>query len=1072
MSGVRAYDPFFDGKLAYVGPTTDPQKEILAALHMGAHLDSPHSDLSRAYNQGTVVSFRGPLDPSRLEASLRVLYRRHEALRTSFSSDQEAFFVWDRELEVEVVRASGPEGSIEDERFQELVEGVARHSFDLEDGPLFRAVLVDRGVDQGGDRGVDRGQERWDLILLAHHLVCDGWSMGVLLRELGRIYSDGGESDSGLPPAPRFLEYAELERSREAEGGNEDDIKYWTQQLEGSVPDMDLPTDEVRPAFRTARSAREDIELPAPLLDELRAAAARSGTTLFTFLLSGFYLFLHRISGKRDLVLAVPASGQLARDMPGLVGHCVSALPLRVVVSGREPFARLVERVQDRVVGAFDHQAITMGTILRSIRIPRDPSRVPLAPVMFNLDRSCSRELEAFGDLELEQRTIPKSAEYFELFLNVEERPDRLRLECQFNSDLFHAATIRAWLAAYGTLLASAAREEATVAPVRRIPLVERDQLERDQGPEPPTGPRAPHDRTLPLWFEEVARNHRARTAVRWSGGEASYGDLLAQATGIASCLRELGVRGGDVVGLMTSRTAASPAGILGILGSGAGFLPLDSAHPPARLEMLLDDAAPTALVTDLDLPSRVRGSLPILNPRAFPFFNQGPFRTPIPDPATARAYTIYTSGSTGRPKGVEISHRSLVNLLKAMERLFPMTPDDSLLQVTTLSFDISILELFLPLLSGATLEMTSEEEASDGFALAERVDRARPSIMQATPATWRMMLDSGWEGAPRLRALCGGEAFPPELAADLLSRVGEVWNLYGPTETTIWSTCHRVTDASAPIPIGRPIDHTRVYVLDRHGEPVPPGAPGELYIGGAGVALGYHDRPELTEERFVADPFAGNGARMYRTGDQVRRRHDGVLLYRGREDDQVKIQGYRIELGEVEAALEALPEILQAAAAVRRSGTDRRLIAHVVQEGGGTPAVTEIRRSVAERLPRYMVPGLIVVTDGLPRTLNGKVDRAALSDPWAVDPPREEDEGPRSPEEELMAEVWAEILELPEVTRSDNFFELGGHSLLAMRAVARFEERAGLRVQPRDMFFLTLGQLVKTLPVADALTP
>ncbi|HEU4728990.1 MAG TPA: non-ribosomal peptide synthetase [Kofleriaceae bacterium] len=537
-------------------------------------------------------------------------------------------------------------------------------------------------------------------------------------------------------------------------------------------------------------------------------------------------------------------------------------------------------------------------------------------------------------------------------------------------------------------------------------------------------------------------------------------------------------------------------AAVLGALAAGATYLPLDPGFPASRLSFMLADAGARVVIADHEAAPTGNGAqLAGLDPASVLRLGghqpdradtSGRFATgsaalpalnrPVgPDDA---AYLIYTSGSTGKPKGVRVPQRAVANFLAAMRERPGLSAGDRLVAVTTLSFDIAVLELLLPLVVGAEIVLATRDQATDGVALRALLDQHRATAMQATPATWRLVIEAGWRGGPGFKALCGGEALPPELAEELIARAGELWNMYGPTETTVWSTCGRVELGQGGISIGQPIDNTSVWILDDAGALAPIGVPGELYIGGAGVALGYHARPELTAERFIRDPFSARpGARLYRTGDLARWRADGQLQHLGRADHQVKIRGYRIELGEIEVALARHPQIAEAVVVARPGpGGEQRLVAYLVARAEAAPPAQVLREHLRASLPDYMVPAVFVPLDRLPLTPNGKVDRRALPAPTAQaaasDAPDTMSRGPRSYGEQLVATVWRELLGVERISVSDNFLDLGGHSLLIMQAIAKLEARSGKRVSPRTFIFQTLEQIAREYDVARPESP
>jgi amino acid adenylation domain-containing protein len=633
-----------------------------------------------------------------------------------------------------------------------------------------------------------------------------------------------------------------------------------------------------------------------------------------------------------------------------------------------------------------------------------------------------------------------------------------------YSTDIIDQGTAARWRDRFLALVEAIAadpdrpvRKLLEVTGEERVQLLAWNRTERALAP----------DATLTALLASIGQ-YGERAAVRHPGGALTYTELAALRDRVASSLAARGVGRGDVVALLLERTPMMLGALLGALAAGATYLPLDPGFPAARLQLMLEDSAAKVVITDVDLrevpldPGRVLRAEDLLKAPA------GPAPAPAAVAPDDAAYLIYTSGSTGRPKGVRVPQRAVVNFLAAMRDRPGLATGDRLVAVTTLSFDISVLELLLPLTAGAEVILATREQATDGNALRALLEQHRATIMQATPATWRILIESGWRGGAGFKALCGGEALPPELAEALLHRVGILWNMYGPTETTVWSTCGRLElGRGGGVTIGQPIDNTQIWILDEAGELVPIGVPGELYIGGDGVALGYHARPELTAERFVADRFSPRpGGRMYRTGDLARWRADGRLQHLGRTDFQVKVRGYRIELGEIEVALARHGQVAEAVVTAQPGpGGEQRLVAHLVPRGAA-PQPAALREHLRASLPDYMVPSVFVALDRLPLTPNGKVDRRALPAPGvaAAEAPAADHtfRGPQTRAEQIIATVWRELLDIERISVADNFLDLGGHSLLIMQAVAKLEARTGKRISPRAFIFQTLEQIAR----------
>ncbi|MEN6540451.1 MAG: amino acid adenylation domain-containing protein, partial [Mizugakiibacter sp.] len=866
-SGV-GYDPFAGAALARVVPTTEPQREVWLADRLGR-------EASLAYNESVSLRLRGRPNVDALRAALQELVDRHEALRSTIGPGGEELCVAERiALELPLIDLSGRDVATREAALADARRRAVETPFDLERGPLFRAELLRLAADDHV------------LILTAHHIVCDGWSFAVLVRDLAALYGGwAAGAPPALPPADAFADYALAQAALASAPQFAEDERYWLQRYAGPLPVLELPTDRPRPARRTFASGREDLWLDAELIGALKRLGARRGASLFATLLSGFAALLQRLGGQDDVVIGIPAAGQAVGGHDALVGHCVNLLPLRTTVDADAGFGALLDAMKATVLDAYEHQQYTFGTLLRKLPLARDPSRLPLVSVLFNLDQALDGASTPFAGLDFEFAANARSYENFELFVNAAQVGGGIRLECQYNRDLFDAASVRRWLRGYAELLRAAAVAPDTV--VGRLPIVDADALADLRALQPAPTPYDPQ-RLAHAWFEAQAERTPARAAVRHGETRLSYAELDARANRIAHALRARGVRRGALVGLAVERGADMVAAVLGALKAGAGYVPLDPGFPAERLAYMVRDAALRVLVTQSALAERFAGSGAeplLLDDTALDALPTA--RLPRDDAAATPdsvCYVIYTSGSTGQPKGVLVPHRTTANFIAGMQRTPGIDSDDVLLAVTTLSFDIAFMELMLPLSVGAEVVVAGRDTARDGAALRRLLETCGATMMQATPAGWRILLESGWAGRPGFRAVSGGEPLAPDLAEALLARCGEVWNGYGPTETTVYSTYWRVRDPRAGIAIGTPIANTQVWVLDAQRQPCPIGVPGELWIGGDGVALGYLNRAELTAERFLPDPFRNApGARLYRTGDRGRWKPDGTLEHLGR---------------------------------------------------------------------------------------------------------------------------------------------------------------------------------------------
>ncbi|MGQ0506611.1 MAG: amino acid adenylation domain-containing protein [Myxococcaceae bacterium] len=991
---------------------------------------------SSAYNVCGALRVDGEsLDVPTLRAAFADVVRRHEVLRTAYPAvdgEPRCVLVPNLSAELQVFDAT-------EEEAQRRADALACAPFDLARGPLFRAELY-------------RVKASHHVLAVSlHHVVIDGWSMGVLLTELSSTYARmrSGDTSAQSPPALQYADYAHWQRALFTPEHLATALEFWKKKL-ANPPLLELPTDHPRSPNGSWRGGLEPLELPGDLLDGVRDLAVRHGVTPFMVMLATFKVLLYRYTGQTDLAVGVPIANRTWQTSEQFLGTLVNTLVLRTELAPDRPFIELLARVKDTALDAYAHQDLPFEQLVTKLAIERQRGRSPLFQVMFDYQNAPMR-WDGLSALNLKPLPVHRGASQFELSLFVLDGELGRSASAEYASELFDAATIHRLLHHYRSLL------EAVVADprqtVQRLPMLsalERRALTEDRSfvarSEAP-------DALVPQRIAAQARLHPQARAVSDAHRTLTYAELTARSGSIAGQLRELGARPGDRVAVALERSTELVTALLGVLEAGAAYVPLDYRHPPERLRLVLEDARPTALLTQRS----VRAQLPVvegvrfidiedLSNRPSPLLSEG---------ATANdvAYVLFTSGSTGRPKGVEVPHRALSNFLSSMRREPGIFASDHLLAITTVSFDIAGLELFLPLVSGAHVEVVASEVAADPRLLREKLERSGATFMQATPATWRMLIESGWKGDGALKVLCGGEAMPRELADALLARGGSVWNMYGPTETTIWSTVERVKEGSTAVPIGAPVDNTQLYVLDAALEPVPRGVKGELFIGGHGVARGYLGRPELTAERFLADPFSKEpGARMYRTGDAARWKGD-ALEFLGRLDNQVKVRGFRIELGEIEAALKTHASIRDAVVLAReeRPG-DVRLVAYYLTSAPVT--VDALKETAKAKLPDYMVPTAWVELDAWPLTPNAKVDRRALPKPFLeTAASRRVHAPPLEPLEREVAALLEETLGIQKVGLNDSFFELGGHSLLAVKLFAQLERRTGIALPLSTLF-------------------
>jgi amino acid adenylation domain-containing protein len=1004
-------------------------------------LDQLKSDTA-SYNIPIKLQFPGELDEEILRRSLTEIVRRHEILRTcirTVAGRPVQIISPATTLSFPVVDLTDlPPETREEEANRQCAEH-AKRPFTLDRDWMLRVILF----------RLER--DRHILLLNLHHIASDAWSLDILLYELRTLY----EAYSKGQPSPledlpvQYADFAVWQRERLTAEVYARQLKYWKCQLDDVPPVLELPTEWTRPAVQTFRGAVETILIPGELAIALRALSQREGVSLFMTMLAAFQVLLYRYSGQQDIVVGSPIVNRSRTGLESLIGLFVNTLPLRVDLSGNPTFRELLLRVREVVLGAYDNQDIPFEALVKDLQPERNLSYSPVFQVLFALQNAVPK----LANLKTQSEFVSSATSKFDLSLYVRDNANGMAAEIEYCTDLFGRQMIRQMSDHLVVLLNGIVEnlhERINTLPLltaveKKCLLAASQQTRIDHG----------RDQCLDEMVEEQVRSNPNRCAVRFGENLLTYKELSERADKVAMSLRLHGIGPNDLVGLCIERSIDMVVALLGILKAGGAYLPLDPLYPPERLRFMLEDAAPKAVLTQKAL---VR-ALPS-GKTQFIFFDDtwqlnsdtgfAPVQATVRGPDDL-AYVIYTSGSTGTPKGVQITHRSIVNFLKSMRDKPGLTADDTLLAVTTLSFDIAALELFLPLTVGALLVVASFEAAADASQLIALMERHQVTMMQATPATWHLLIQAGWRGRSNLKSLCGGENWSSELAEQLLSRCASVWNMYGPTETTVWSSAHEIRRDERVL-IGPPIANTSFYVLQADLQLAPSLVPGELYIGGAGVARGYLKRPELTNEKFVANPF--NGDRLYRTGDLVRYLTDGKLEFLGRTDTQVKVRGFRIELDEIASALRRHGSVEDAVVLVQAHGQfDDRLVAYIVMANDRKSNVGDLQGFLKHQLPSYMVPSAFEIVDRFPLTPAGKVDRKALQKIPARQTVKGSHVPPRTVTERVLAEIWGEILGVDSVGADDDFFDLGGHSMMIVQLIYRVNVARNVRLGVPDLF-------------------
>ncbi len=1012
------------------------------------------------YNIPLAVRLKGRLDVAALERTLNEIVERHEILRTTFDTvDGKPVQVIapQREVPLPVKDLARLDQAERQAAVRQMAQDEAQRPFDLKAGPLFRAGLL------------RLEEEDHVLLLTMHHIVSDGWSMGVFVREVAQLYTTFASGEpSPLPELPvQYADFAQWQREWLQGEVLEKQLSYWKEQLGDSPPMLELPTDYPRPAVQTSRGATETLALPEELSESLKALGREEGATLFMTLLAAFQTLLYRYTGQPDVSVGTPVAGRGRPEVQDLIGFFVNTLVMRTDLSGGPSFRDLLRRVRKTALEAYANPDLPFETLVEALRPERDLSHTPLFQTMFILDTPSMEPLE-LPDLTLSPIETHSGAATFDLTLSITDLPEGLGGYVEYNADLFEPETIRRMIGHFQTLL-----EGIVVDPDRQIaalPLltkVERHQMLFEWNN---TARDFPRDACIHQLIERTVELQPDAPALVLEGETRTYRDLNRRANQLAHHLQWLGVGPDTVVGVLTARSSEMVEGILGALKAGGAYLPLDPAYPEERLAFMLEDSEAPVLLTQSHLRDHAARFAPagtrlISLDTEWAAIAQEPETNPKSDVTPDNlAYVIYTSGSTGKPKGTMLRHRGLCNLTDVQRRAFGIRGEGGsrILQFSPLSFDASVWETFMALRNGATLCLARQQTLASGHELVQLM--ANVGVTNATlPPSVLAVLPQ--EALPDLETvISAGEACTAELVARWAPGRQFV-NAYGPTETTVCASMH-VCDESDPEspPIGRPIDNTRLYILDAALQPVPIGVPGELVVSGVSLARGYLSRPELTAENFIPDPFSGGrGARLYRTGDLVRYRPDGDIDFLGRIDHQVKVRGFRIELGEIEAALGRHPHIQDNVVVAREDVPgDRRLVAYLVsgeaspgdvQEGVGLTAGS-LRTFLRETLPDYMVPSAFVTLDTLPLSPSGKVDRDALPAPDRSRPELERVYvAPRNETEETLARLCSGLLRVEKVGIHDSFFELGGHSLLATQFISRLGDAFQVELPLRTLF-------------------
>lgn len=1021
---------------------------------------------SSAYNLIFSGKFRPLLDIDAMKKAFALIFERHPLFDVIFKTQNGE--------PVQIVQTGRTIDfrehdctKLSDEELKAQISEHANRPFNLERGPIIRLELF---------RTAD---EAHVALMSMHHIVSDAWSVANLMQDLieGYFAFKAGRTPQVEPLPASYADFVKWEKAHLESEAGETMFEYWRDHLEGAPMAIDLPTDRPRPPVQTFNGDTLGFQLDEKLTEAIDELSKDTHVTLFTTLLSGYEILMHRYCQQDDIVVGVPLAGRTQSELKGLTGYFINPVPVRSDVSEDPTITEYLASNSNNVNGALENQQYPLSKMVDRLKVNRDAGRSPLFQISFSMEKVPGIDEQGIavfligqgghtfhvGDLSMETIDLTTRQAQFEITLVVEEAGGQIFGCWQYNNDLFDKETIAELNALYEQVLR--AMTENPGAKISELNLLSDEDEKSILIDLNETEVSYPNDELLHNLVAKIAAEKDEDTAVVFGENHITYGELDRLANGVAKQLIANGVSVGDTVGVMVDRSPSMIAALVGTMRAGATYVPLDPEFPEQRLGMMLEDAAPVVLISSKGLESKIpSGSWKSLDISQVEATTDAPSVSGLT--ADSLAYIIYTSGSTGKPKGVEIPHRAAVNFLTSMQSKPGLTDKDRLLAVTTLSFDISLLEIFLPLLSGAKVVIADSKDVKDGRRLANLLEEEDITVMQATPATWQMLLDSGWEGRSGLRIFCGGEALTRSLANALVNSADEVWNLYGPTETTVWSTVEQIKEGKESISIGTPINNTQIYILDQHHQPVPQGFTGELWIGGDGLARGYRNQPDLTAAAFVDVELPNGNQRIYRTGDLARWNRDGKLECLGRVDFQVKVRGVRMELGDIETQMEANAGIKQAVVAKRDDlPTGEGLVGYYIPEGEGELDVAGLRHDLAEVLPASYIPAFFVELSEFPLTPNLKIDRKKLPAPKAGGVAQGERVAPRTPTEQKIWDVFSSNFESENFGVTDNFFDMGGDSLLALRIIVEISDVFNREV-PVDAFLThpDIEQLAKYL--------
>lgn len=1033
------FNPFEDFPESILSlETTAPQQEIFSNIIIGGY------EANCSYNESVSLILSGPFNFQHFNQAVQQLIARHESLRSSFSKDGlQVFIASDLSIDVPLVDLSGLDSDDLNQQLNRLIHDEVNKEFDIYNGPLIRVTVI------------KLSEQKHQVILTLHHIIGDGWSIGICMIDLSRFYSAlcTGNAPS-LPPAHTWQEFAKSESDYRLSDEYQQSLNYWLNEFKNGIPPVELPVNHPRPALRTYRAKRLDIPLDKETIRQLRALGARAGCSFVNTMIAAFEVFIHRLIDPDEVILQLPTAGQSVSGFENLVGHCVNVIPIHSKLDGNRSFTDYLKERKLSLLEQLEHQRITLGDLVKELKPERDASRVPFSPVAFNIDMGMTQGVH-FHDLELKFITNPRAFENAEWFINCAGNGDDLLLECTYNAGLFDEDMMQLRMQEFITLLNSIVSHPAQpVKYLEILPANELNQLIVEWNSE---FAELPANKTINTLFEEQVLRTPDAEALWHQNGTLTYAELNCRANQLSHYLMAKGLKPGMVCGVCLDRTPDLIVSLYAILKAGGAYIPFTTEYPADRIKTIMDESECSFLITQsdqLDKTSALQARIICLN-QENEIIKQQPVSNPgIDDDEYRLAYVIYTSGSTGKPKGVAVMHHSVISFFQWAEKIYPPEEISGVLGSTSVAFDPSVFEIFYTLTHGGRLVLVQ-----NAIELAYLPADARVTMFSSVPsaAAELLRMPNGFPSTIKTIIL-GGELLSTELVNQLYENtsVKKIYDLYGPTEDTYASTWNLRKKGGKPT-IGRPLPNTQAYILDKNLQPVPIGVAGELHLGGDGLAKGYYKRPDLTEERFIPNPFSiEEGARLYKTGDLCRYLPDGRIEFLGRLDFQVKVRGFRIELQEIEKALSRHPSVKDLLVTVYRDEKgDQQLVAYLTLHDRKENITEELRNHLKQSLPDYMIPQVFMILEKMPLNANGKIDRKALPPPVIVAGTSGEDLSfaQLSVSEEKLKDIWKTILNHDRFGIHDNFFTIGGHSLLGVRMFIELEKQLGVKLPLQTLF-------------------